>query len=224
MSRKQVIARRLESIKSRLPDHVQLLAVSKYTDIDDIEQARQSGQWDFGENRIDELTAKAQQSHHNLRWHFIGKIQKNKINRLLGTPGLTFLHSVDSQKILEELYKREEHLASPKLSFFLQVNTSGEEQKQGFVNRDELYDAIRLCLERKKSPLQFVGLMTMGSLEKDARPCFRQLAELRKKIETDFSLKGLQLSMGMGGDFPIAVEEGADWVRIGRLIFSRGEP
>ena len=223
MNRQQIIADRLTCVKHRLPENVRLVAVSKYTDIDDIEYARQNGQQDFGENRVDELLAKAQyfdkQGIRQLRWHFIGKIQTNKINKLFKTPGLAFLHSVDSQQALEELYKREGRLDSPTLPFLLQVNTSGEPQKQGFTDQDDIYRTVNLCLKQDQSKLQLAGLMTMASLNSDPRPCFRQLAVLRDDISNDFALKDLQLSMGMGNDYSIALEEGADFVRIGRLIF-----
>ena len=222
MNRKQVIAERLNSIKSQISKNVRLVAVSKYTDLEDIEYARQSGQQEFGENRVDELIAKAQHFHlHNLRWHFIGKIQTNKINRLLKTPGLTHLHSVDSSKTLMELYKRETHLSSSGISFFLQVNTSGETQKQGFSNKHDIYQTIKMCIENKQSKLKLIGLMTMAPLGKDARPYFRQLSLLRQNISHDFGLNNLHLSMGMGADYLVALEEGASFVRIGRLIFNR---
>ena len=224
MKRQKIIAERLKLLNSRIPRNVRLVAVSKHTGVDDIEYARQNNQWDFGENRVDEINSKAQyfqnQGHSNLRWHFIGKIQTKKINRLLKTPGLAFLHSVDSLKLLKELYKKEENLPSSRLHFFLQINTSQETQKQGFTKQNDIYQAVNLCLKNDQSKLQLVGFMTMASLKNDPRPCFRNLAALRNDIANDFNLKNLKLSMGMGDDFPVALEEGADFVRIGRIIFN----
>ena len=133
MNRQKMITDRLESLKSRLPENVQLVAVSKYTNTDDIEYAWQSNQLDFGENRINELMAKAKYFHEKgysqIKWHFIGKIQTNKVNKLLKTPNLAFIHSVDSLKLLKELYRKESLFISSQLPFFLQINTSCESQK-----------------------------------------------------------------------------------------------
>lgn len=186
-----------------------LLVVSKTHPADEIRTLYQLGQRDFGENRVQELEEKAQQlaDLRELRWHLIGHLQSNKIPKLNKIPNLVAIHSVDDRALAEKLLKG---LVRP-IDLFLQVNTSHEVEKSGFEDFDQLASVVELVKPR--------GLMTMGTLRTDdqtgeARRCFQLLRHWRDRLDPR-----LELSMGMSGDYPIAVAEGADWVRVGSKIF-----
>ncbi|MBK25311.1 MAG: YggS family pyridoxal phosphate-dependent enzyme [Halobacteriovorax sp.] len=231
MDRAELIKVRLDLVKRELGT-TELVAVSKSTDIESIEYALESGQSDFGENRIGDLEEKAIfLKDRDITWHFIGHLQSNKINRLLKIPNLRFIHSIDSLKTLENLYKKEEHFNGDSLGFFLQINTSQEEEKQGFSisNYDELAAAANMISRMENSNFYLAGLMTMGKIrtedfEKDARSCFKSLVKVRNTLKRDFELPPMKLSMGMSRDYIIAAEEGADYVRVGTNIFKPEEP
>lgn len=203
---------------------VQLVAVTKKIDPSVIKETYSFGQRHFGENRVQELKEKvcSLKGLSGIVWHFIGPLQTNKINSLFSLP-VRYLHSVDSLKLLHEIYKKENRL-NHLLSFFFQINTSKEKEKRGFVSREELWEAVAFVQKEKVQNLFFEGLMTMGrirtsSQEADARECFTALRKLKEEIESDFSLASLKLSMGMSSDYKIALEEGADFVRMGRRLF-----
>ena len=231
MERRELLKIRLQLLKRGLRD-CQLVAVSKNTDAASIGFAFEEGQIDFGENRVEVLEEKSNLLKDlELNWHFIGKLQSNKINRLFKIPRLRFIHSVDSLKLLEHLYKRVDQIESERVGFFLQVNTSEEDEKSGFSisHYDELAAAANLISRHLDSKLYLMGLMTMGKyrttdFEEDARLCFKRLGVVRNTLHRDFELPPLQLSMGMSQDYEIAMEEGSDFVRIGSAIFSEEEP
>lgn len=226
MKRAELIRVRLDLVKKELGSAT-LVAVSKATDLESIQYALDNKQKDFGENRIGDLEEKAQfLKNEEIHWHFIGNLQSNKMNRLLKIPNLKYIHSIDSLKTLETLYKKEEHFVGEQLGFFLQVNTSGEDEKQGFSSTDYngLAAAANLISSKAKSKFQLAGLMTMGKIrtdnfEEDARSCFRSLVKIKNTLKRDFQLPEILLSMGMSQDYSIALEEGADFVRIGTRLF-----
>lgn len=224
---KNELEERLNLVKNDLNGTV-LVAVSKYSPVEDVAMAYSLGQLDFGENRVSELTAKAGSfqfnQRQNVRWHFIGTLQTNKVKELLKTPNLWAIHSVSSKKLLEEIIRREGEITEPELNLFFQLNTSKEEEKSGFDTVEEIAEAIELLLTKKKSNLVCYGLMTMGSVreenfEEAARKSFKELKVARDYISERFGLPNLKLSMGMSLDYKIALEEGADFIRVGSLIF-----
>ncbi len=225
MNRADLIAQRIEKIKKKLGS-ASLIAVSKFRPFSDIEAAYQTGQRHFGENRVQELKEKAQHfSNQEMAWHFIGHLQTNKINTLFKIPNLKFIHSVDSLKLLQELYKKDELLQNSKVSFFIEIKTSGEEEKMGVESEAELQAMIDLIKVHVHSPLVFCGFMTMGkirtdNLERDAQECFQKLSDYQKKYGQHFLDRSLLLSMGMSQDWEIAVEAGSDYVRVGTSIFA----
>lgn len=216
-----------QEIKSQIGS-ASLVAVSKYVGADEILAIYNLGQRDFGENRVDKLQTKAKELRDlgtDITWHFVGRLQSNKIKNLFTVSGLAFLHSVDSISLLEQLYKKEEAFLGSELNIFLQVNTSGEEQKGGFSSYDDLSRAAKICQERSSSKIKLIGLMTMGSIRgtdfaTDARNSFKKLASYGKDLSSDLGIPPLKLSMGMSQDFLIALEEGSDFVRIGSAIFT----
>lgn len=218
---------RLNLLKNDLNGAV-LVAVSKYSPVEDVALAYSLGQLDFGENRVADLSSKASSfqfnQRQNVRWHFIGTLQTNKVKELMKTPNLWAIHSVSSRKLLEEIIRREGEFQGAELKLFFQLNTSKEEEKSGFDTVEEIAEAIEFLLTKKKSNLICYGLMTMGSIreenfEEAAQKSFHELRVARDFLSEKFNLKCLKLSMGMSQDYKIAVAEGADLVRIGSLIF-----
>ena len=218
--RKNIISKNLQNILAEIPQEKNLVAVSKTFPFSDIEMAYGEGQRDFGENRVQELTAKAQEALErgmDIRWHFIGRLQSNKVKKLLQTPNLFAIHSISSLKQIELLKKLSSVPIGP-ISVFLQINTSLEEEKAGFIHLEELKEAVGE-LDSVSHSFPLLGLMTMGGVrandfEGEAHRCFRHLQKLREQID-----RPLRLSMGMGRDYPIALSHGADYIRIGELVF-----
>ena len=220
------LAKRFETLGKEIGDAT-LVAVTKYSDLREIGLAYDLGHRDFGENRVADLETKAggfnTQDHNDVRWHFIGHLQTNKVSKLFKVPNLYAIHSVDSHKLLLEIIRRQNDLAGPGRLFF-QVNTSGEKEKGGYESYEALAKDVGHFLKTSSGALMFQGLMTMGTYrtqdrEGEARRCFKMLKEMSKKLKADFGLPKLKLSMGMSEDYAIALEEGADVVRVGSLLF-----
>lgn len=226
--KKTEIAKNLSLIKKEIKS-TQLVAVTKYSPVEDVILAYQAQQYDFGENRVQDLADKAQifkeQELTKVRWHFIGHLQTNKVRELFKIPNLYAIHSVDSLRLLEELIKRESDLIVPELKLFFQINTSHETEKSGFETAEELNSAIELLTSRASSKLKLYGLMTMGTIrtsefEVEAMRCFRDLNLIARNLENTYSLKEkLKLSMGMSQDYKIAILAGSDFIRVGSAIF-----
>jgi pyridoxal phosphate enzyme (YggS family) len=197
---------------------ISLVAVSKGRSINAIQEAVRAGQRAFGENRAQELRDKRELLDAELEWHFIGHLQRNKVNMVVGKA--TLIHSVDSGRLLEAVAARAGGLGITQ-DILLQVNVSGEESKYGM----EIEEAARVLNAALGEPGVTVrGLMTIAPFAEDAesaRPFFRRLRQLKEELEADFSQADLGvLSMGMTQDFEVAVEEGANMVRIGTAIFA----
>ncbi|MEW6554971.1 MAG: YggS family pyridoxal phosphate-dependent enzyme [Actinomycetota bacterium] len=196
---------------------ITLVAVSKGRTLEAIREAALAGQTVFGENRAQELKEKLDHMQQELEWHFIGHLQRNKVNMVVGRTAL--IHSVDSRKLLDAVAARAGELGTVQ-DILLQVNTSGEESKYG-MGEGEAADILERALSLPS--LRVRGLMTIAPLGDvdDARSCFRRLRELRETLARDIAPQGLEvLSMGMTQDFEVALEEGANMVRIGTAIFA----
>jgi PLP dependent protein len=221
------IAGNLEDVRARIaeaclkgrraPDSVRLIAVTKTAQLDWIRALIELGQLDLGENRPQQLAQRAAELPQTVRWHLIGHLQRNKVELIW--PRVQWIHSVDSLRLLRSLASfADKSSISPQI--LLEVNVSGETSKGGFAP-DELSAAWD---EIQASSLPVVGLMTMAPLANDpatVRPVFRGLRELRDRL-AERSGKAFplpELSMGMSGDFEVAVEEGATMVRIGSRLF-----
>lgn len=197
----------------RDPSEVTVVAVSKGMGLDRIAELVSAGHLDLGENRVDELVDK-RQALPQVRWHFVGRIQTNKLGRLL--PVAHLIHSIDRSKLAEAIEAR----ASDPVEVLLQVNVSGEPTKAGLSPEE----AIRVAgAVGEMNRVRLEGLMTMAPMSADAersRPHFRALAELSKRIASEVpSVNIRQLSMGMSQDYVVAVEEGATLIRVGEAIF-----
>lgn len=202
----------------RDPGSVSLVAVSKTRTLDEIEQAVLAGQQVFGENYVQELTAKAPQMAKSVKWHFIGHLQSNKVRQIAGLTSL--IHSVDRLSLAKEL-SRQWMLADKTCNLLIQVNIAEEASKSGTTAAE----AMKLVQEVSLMPgLQIKGLMTMPPFfdnPEQVRPFFRALRLLSDEIRAK-AIQGVQmehLSMGMSGDFEVAIEEGATLVRVGTAIF-----
>lgn len=217
----QNVQQRIEAAcrkSGREPGSVKLVAVSKTKPIDDIREAIECGQIDFGENKVQELTSKMEQLRDKPQWHMIGTLQTNKIKYLVSR--IDWIHSVSKVKALRELESRASNVQR-KINVLIQVNISNEEQKSG-CEAGELNELLSYASDLKWVEIR--GLMGIASFEEDpemVRPQFRLLHSLRdeSKAYEAPNVKLEHLSMGMTHDFEIAIEEGATIVRIGSAIF-----
>jgi pyridoxal phosphate enzyme (YggS family) len=202
----------------RDPKSVRLVAVTKTKPADAVIEAARAGQRIFGENYVQELTAKASMVEEPIEWHFIGTLQSNKVKYIAGL--VTLIHSVDRLSLAMEIDKQWGKLGQV-CDILVEVNVSGEKTKAG----TKTAEALKLIEDIAELPhLSIKGLMTMPPFFDDpegARPYFRELRELAGKIAA-MKIPGVEmkeLSMGMSGDFETAIEEGATLVRVGSAIF-----
>ena len=200
----------------RTPDDIELVAVSKTHSPDAIREAADAGQVLFGESRVQEAKAKIPLLPAKLRWHFIGHLQKNKIRAAL--PSFELFHSVESLELAQQIQRiADDEGQRPKV--LLEVNIAGEGTKFGFkpeILESQMEELV--ALDR----LEIAGLMAMAPLAPEpehSRPYFVQLRELRERLEREGGVGLPHLSMGMSGDYAVAVEEGATLVRVGSAIF-----
>jgi pyridoxal phosphate enzyme (YggS family) len=222
------IANNLERIMERIenaavkagrdPKSVTLVAVTKTKPANAVIEAARAGQRIFGENYVQELTAKAAVIKEPVEWHFIGALQSNKVKYIAGL--VTLIHSVDRLSLAMEIEKQWGKLGKV-CDILVEVNVSGEETKAGTTTAE----ALQLIESIAEMPhLRIKGLMTMPPFfdEPDlARPYFRELRELAGEIDARkiANVEMRELSMGMSGDFEAAIEEGATLVRVGSAIF-----
>ena len=200
----------------RSAESVTLLAVSKTHPPETIREAADCGQLLFGENKIQEAKAKIPLCPGKCRWHFIGHLQSNKIRDAVEL--FELIQSVDSLSLAEEINRRAEQ-AGKTLPVLLEVNVAGEASKFGYPPEKLLTELESL---NELPRLEIHGLMTVPPYVSDpekARPHFRRLRELKIQCEQKLGAPLLHLSMGMSGDFEVAIEEGATMVRIGTALF-----
>ena len=202
----------------RDPATVRLVAVSKTQPAAAVDEAALSGQLIFGENYVQELTAKAAEVTAPVEWHFIGNLQGNKVRQVAGL--VTMVHSMDRLSLAQEIDRQWAKIGRP-CDVLVQVNIACEATKCG-TSTDELFRLVRDIAPLPH--LRIRGLMTMPPFFDDpegARPYFRELKRLAAEIAS-LGIAGVdmkELSMGMSGDFEVAIEEGATLVRVGSAIF-----
>ena len=212
------IASNLEQIKSTLNAGVELIAVSKTYPPEAILEAYEAGQRHFGENRVQELTDKHELLYKDIRWHMIGTLQRNKVKYI--APYVHLIHSVDSIELLEEINKHagRNHRV---ISCLLQVYIATEETKHGFLP-EEVLQFFKQNEQEEYPNVHIIGLMGMASFttnEEQVRAEFRGLKALFDTLNLEYNADFNTLSMGMSGDYRIAMEEGSTYVRIGSAIF-----
>ncbi|HEY9843083.1 MAG: YggS family pyridoxal phosphate-dependent enzyme [Candidatus Sericytochromatia bacterium] len=202
----------------REPESVRLILVSKTVAPERIRMALDAGATLLGENKAQELKQKAPLLQDTpARWHFIGHLQSNKIKDVL--PWVEMIHSLDRLSLAQKLAERLETEPGRRLPVLIQVNTSYEASKSGVAPEQ----ALELIRQVAALPaLELRGLMTIGALSSDeqaVRACFRRLSALRADAEASLQTPLPELSMGMSGDFEIAIEEGSTLVRVGSAVF-----
>ena len=213
---KRVAAACLRS--GREPGEVTLIAVSKTKPVEDLKEAYEAGARDFGENKVQEILEKYPRLPEDIRWHMIGHLQTNKVRQVVGK--VCLIHSVDSVKLAREISKESEKqgIVTPIL---LEVNVAKEETKFGFC-LEETEEALEEIRTLKGIKVQ--GLMTIAPFVEKAEDN-RQIFRIFHKFYVDMKSKNIDnvnmsiLSMGMTGDFEVAIEEGATMVRVGTGIF-----
>ena len=201
----------------RKPEEVTIVAVTKYVDSQTAEELVQTGVQHLGENRVDKFLEKYQAlADYDLTWHLIGSLQRRKVKDVINY--VDYFHALDSLKLASEIQKRALH----PIKCFLQVNISGEESKHGF-RPDQVEEVVQSLKDFDK--LMIVGLMTMaplGASDSQLAEIFKQTDDLRKFLKGK-KIKNMpmeDLSMGMSGDFPIAIQNGSTFVRIGSSFFN----
>lgn len=208
----------LDSLREELaPFSAQLIAVSKTRSAAEILPVWQNGQRDFGENYVQELVEKHPLLPSDIRWHFIGHLQRNKVKYI--APFVHCIHTVDSLALLAEIDKQASKL-NRVIPCLLQIHIAREETKFG-LSFDEAADLLNSPIVRAMKHVSIVGLMGMASNTEDwsiVRNEFRNLREFKLRQQIDFP-ELTALSMGMSGDYRIALQEGSTMVRIGSAIF-----
>ena len=201
----------------RDPDEVGIIAVTKTHGAETVDEAWRAGLHIVGENKVQEAAWKKPASVSGPEWHLIGHLQGNKVRHALEL--FDFIHSVDSVKLADRInFIADEIGASPRI--LLEVNVSGEKSKSG-MTPESVEPTLRHIMEACPR-ITVEGLMTMAPFSEnpeDARPYFRRLRELRDALENTLGIGLPRLSMGMSGDYEVAVEEGATWVRLGTVLF-----
>ena len=217
----QKIRDRVAELSPAQGDSPQILPVTKYLSPQDTHRLLDAGYAPVGENRAAELEQKSEPGQDPASWHFIGRLQRNKIRSVI--PRISLFHALDSEKLAATLDAWvDDHLKSP-LSVLVQINIAAEEQKAGLDVIDAEATVIS-WMERFPS-LRFEGLMTMAPNwpAEQCRPVFGKLRQLRSSIQNHLSTEDSQrfrhLSMGMSGDWEVAVEEGSTLLRIGTALY-----
>jgi PLP dependent protein len=210
------IQENLKSIEATIPSHVTLVAVSKTKPVEDLQEAYNAGMRDFGENKIQEMCDKYEVLPKDIRWHMIGHVQTNKVKYMASFVYL--IHGVDSLKLLKEINKQAEK-NNRVIDVLLQQFIADEETKFG-LDKEEIQQILKEEIQQLPN-VRVVGLMGMATFtddENQIRSEFNSLKsnfdELQKNYQ-DFKI----LSMGMSGDYQMAIEEGSTMVRIGSSIF-----
>lgn len=215
----EIIKHNLEEITESLPEEATLCAITKYHDLDETREVINNGILDLGESKVQDFLKKFEEIEEPVRWHFIGHLQTNKVKYLIGKVHL--IQSVDSLKVLRKI-NNESKKKDEVTDVLIQYNLTGEDQKYGFS--EEETDNWINELENLEN-VRVKGIMGMGPNTEDEeaiRKVFHELKEIYDKIDSISGINNLQmniLSMGMSHDYPIAIEEGANLVRVGSKIF-----
>lgn len=211
----QEVRNNLNRILSELPEGVRLVAVSKFQPLESLRAAYSAGQRRFGESRADELAAKAAAMPADVEWHFIGHLQTNKVRKVVAHAAM--IESIDSERLLRAI-SAEAVSAGRSVRVLLQVHVAAEDTKTGFAT-GEIDGAARLALTLPG--IEVAGVMGMATNTSDfgrIRADFEAIAECGARVKNLIPAAG-ELSMGMSGDWPLAVAAGATLVRIGSAIF-----
>lgn len=211
------ISENISKIKEEIPSEVTLVAVSKTKPNEDILEAYETGHRIFGENKIQEMTEKWEQLPKDIEWHMLGHVQRNKVKYM--APYVSLVHAVDSLKLLKEIEKRAAE-NERKINCLLQIKIAEEDSKYG-IDVAEAKDILQSKEYQEMSHVKVVGLMGMATLTENESKIRKEFSFLKttfedlKEEQDSFSI----LSMGMSGDYKIAIECGSNMIRIGSSIF-----
>ncbi|RAV98776.1 YggS family pyridoxal phosphate-dependent enzyme [Pseudochryseolinea flava] len=215
------IKNNINNFRQNLPERCNLIAVSKTQPISAIQEAYDAGQRVFGENKVQELVPKFEALPKDIQWHMIGHLQSNKVKYI--APFVHWIHAVDSVKLLDEINKQA-NKAQRVIACLLQVHIATEETKFGF-SADEIRSLLLEPTFEKYKHIKIHGLMGMATFTDNHDQVRREFKSLRKifddlktlSLPANVDLK--ELSMGMSGDYKIAIEEGSTMIRIGTALF-----
>lgn len=211
----------IKEIKQTLPPYVQLVAVSKFHPASMIEEAYAGGHRMFGESHVQELQQKYEVLPKDIEWHFIGHLQTNKVKYI--APYVRLIHAVDTHKLLEEINKQAQK-CNRIIDCLLELHIAQEETKYGF-SADEMYNYVKQSEWRQLENVRICGLMCMASnVEDEAQIAneFNQAETLFRRLKQEFFAQQDSFSIrswGMSDDYPIAVENGSNMIRVGSKIF-----
>ena len=211
----------IQAIRQELPEGVRLVAVSKYHPVGALIEAYEGGQRIFGESKVQEMTQKHEALPKDIEWHFIGHLQKNKVKYI--APYVALIHGIDSYKLLAEVDKQAEK-AGRIIPCLLQIHIAQEETKFGFTP-DECMAMLDDAAFRSLAHVQIAGLMGMATYTDNQEQIIQEFSTLsslfRKLKETYFKDEPsfCEISMGMSGDYPLAISQGSTLIRIGSRIF-----
>jgi hypothetical protein len=211
------ISKNLQNIKSSLPEQVTLVAVSKTKPVSDLMEAYQSGQRIFGENKIQEMAGKHEQMPKDIQWHMIGHVQRNKVKYMASFVSL--IHGVENFKTLEEINKQAgKH--NRIIDCLLQIKIASEDSKFG-MSESEASDILQSKEFSELKNINVVGVMGMATFTDDQEQIKKEFLQLKTSFN---QLKTLHpelktISMGMSGDFPLAIACGSTMIRVGSSIF-----
>lgn len=213
------IKQNLVQIKSTIPEHVTLVAVSKTKPVSDLMQAYEAGQRIFGENKIQEMAEKWEEMPKDIQWHMIGHVQTNKVKFM--APFVSLIHGVDSLKLLQEINKQA--LKNNRIiDCLLQIHIAEEETKFG-LDENELNELISSSEFKELKNIRTLGLMGMATFTEDQNQIKKEFQHLKSIFdsikEKDVLQDASTISMGMSGDYQLAIECGSTMVRIGSSIF-----
>ena len=220
MSFKMKIKKNLQSILSKIPDHVKLVSVTKTKPVSDIMEAYEAGQRAFGENKIQELVDKFDQLPTDIEWHMIGHVQRNKVKYI--APFVSLIHGVDNFKLLKEINKQAEK-NNRIIDCLLQIKIASEDSKFGMTAK-EATDILKSEEFSELKNVSIKGVMGMATFTDDTNQIKKEFKYLKqvfddlKKAQT-YNSQINTISMGMSGDFQLAIECGSNMIRVGSSIF-----
>lgn len=219
------VQQNIAAIRQHIPSGVTLICVSKFHTAETIMQAYDAGERDFGESRVQELLLKQQALPVDIRWHFIGHLQTNKVRQIV--PFVHMIHSVDSVRLLEVINREAEKIGR-RVKVLLEVHVAKEETKSGFMPEEILSIANSerpIAIQTIYPWVEICGIMGMATNTDDQaewRRCFREIKSIEQQLLNHSELlnnSAPQISMGMSDDYLVAIEEGSTMVRIGSSIF-----
>ena len=219
------VQQNIAAIRQHIPSGVTLICVSKFHTTETIMQAYDAGERDFGESRVQELLLKQQALPADIRWHFIGHLQTNKVRQIV--PFVHMIHSVDSVRLLEVINREAEKIGR-RVKVLLEVHVAKEETKSGFMPEEILSIANSerpIAIQTIYPWVEICGIMGMATNTDDQtewRRCFREIKSIEQQLLNHSELlnnSAPQISMGMSDDYLVAIEEGSTMVRIGSSIF-----